>query len=264
MDVRLGPMSDGDQRSDTFSLTVAPTSAIRRYVDGFGNSAHLITIARPHRALEIIAQSEVQTLLDDPFASPRRPPAPLGQSDLADYLSPSLMVPRHEALHEMAEPYRPETPDDTFAAVQRLTALVHDTFTYRRHATTVASTVVEVIAHRTGVCQDFTHVLIGLCRAVGVPARYVSGYTVADGHDGGVPERDMAPGDPGASHAWVEAYTPTHGWRGFDPTNNLVASTAHVKMATGRDYKDVPPTRGTFRGIAEEHLRVAVETRSID
>jgi transglutaminase-like putative cysteine protease len=98
--------------------------------------------------------------------------------------------------------------------------------------------------------------LIGLCRALDIPARYISGYTVAEG------ATDRAPRpDPEASHAWVEAYTPSHGWRGFDPTNDLVASTAHIKMAIGRDYADVPPTRGTFRGAAEERLTVRVESR---
>ena len=92
-------------------------------------------------------------------------------------------------------------------------------------------------------------------RAIGVPARYVSGYIVRDtGSD--APTRGA-----GASHAWIEAFTPTHGWRGFDPTNDLVASEHHVKMAIGRDYRDVPPTQGTFRGIAEETLSVEVVTR---
>jgi transglutaminase-like putative cysteine protease len=74
-----------------------------------------------------------------------------------------------------------------------------------------------------------------------------------------------APGrGAGASHAWIEAYTPTHGWRGFDPTNDLVASEFHIKMAIGRDYADVPPTRGTFRGVASERLTVDVRTESLD
>jgi transglutaminase-like putative cysteine protease len=98
-------------------------------------------------------------------------------------------------------------------------------------------------------------VLIGLCRAIGIPARYVSGYILA-GSDPDAPKRGDA-----ASHAWIEAFTPTHGWRGFDPTNDLMASEHHVKMAVGRDYHDIPPTRGTFRGVAKERLDVAVATR---
>jgi len=102
------------------------------------------------------------------------------------------------------------------------------------------------------VCQDFAHLLLGLCRSIQIPARYVSGYIVADTNG---PRRGIR-----ASHAWVEAFTPTHGWRGFDPTNDLVASSYHVKLAIGRDYSDIPPHRGTFRGPAQEQLSVEVST----
>jgi transglutaminase-like putative cysteine protease len=169
---------------------------------------------------------------------------------------------------------------------------VYTGFTYQQHVTTVSTKVPEVLAARTGVCQDFAHVLVGLCRSVEIPARYVSGYIVADSQqqaqdagrqaqwqrqgmggqsqwqsqDGGGSQSqwqsqstDAPPTrGTGASHAWIEAYTPTHGWRGFDPTNNLLATTNHVKMAIGRDYSDVPPTRGTFRGAAEESFAVEV------
>jgi transglutaminase-like putative cysteine protease len=132
---------------------------------------------------------------------------------------------------------------------------VYDRFEYVTEVTGVGTTVPEILAHKTGVCQDFAHVLIALCRALAIPARYVSGYIVRDATSA-APTRGA-----GASHAWVEAFTPTHGWRGFDPTNDLVASEHHVKMAVGRDYRDVPPTQGTFRGIAEETLGVEVVTR---
>jgi transglutaminase-like putative cysteine protease len=256
MDVRLGPLTDADQRVETFALAVMPSAAVRRYTDGFGNAAHLVTLAKPHRLLEVTAASEVTTLLDDPFMEPRRTPRALGPSDLADYLSPSTLVPGLPALSELAAPFRPATPAETFAAVRQLSHFVHTTFSYRRHVTTVTTTVADVVTLRTGVCQDFAHVLIGLCRALDIPARYISGYTVAEG----ATDRSPRP-DPEASHAWVEAFTPTHGWRGFDPTNDLVASTAHIKMAIGRDYADVPPTRGTFRGAAEERLTVRVASR---
>jgi transglutaminase-like putative cysteine protease len=135
---------------------------------------------------------------------------------------------------------------------------VHERFTYERNVTTVGTTVAEVMRLRTGVCQDFAHVLIGLCRAAGVPARYVSGYTVSDLPLGNEPLLAQA------SHAWVEAYTPTHGWRGFDATNDVVVGDAHVKVAVGRDYADVSPTRGSFRGHAAQQLGVMVEAYRID
>jgi transglutaminase-like putative cysteine protease len=287
MDVRLGPYSDGDQRWHEYDLRAVPNAAIRRYDDGFGNAAHLVTIARPHDEVELISTGVVETLLEDPFRLPVVPPARLGPSELADYLMPSAIVPAAPDLEAMAAPFRPATPNDTLEAVQGLMGLVYGEFQYEQHVTTVATTVPEVLKGRTGVCQDFAHVLIGLCRAIGVPARYVSGYIVPKPSArpsqqtqtlGTMTQTQMmqppigervettepTSGSPGpsrgagASHAWVEVYTPTHGWRGFDPTNNLLASTYHVKMGIGRDYHDVPPTRGTFRGIAQEKLTVEV------
>ncbi|MGH2500589.1 MAG: transglutaminase family protein [Candidatus Limnocylindria bacterium] len=255
MDARLGPHTDEDQRWERYALDVAPTGAVRRYADAFGNVAHLITVARPHGAVEIVMSGEVHTLLDDPFRPPPARPAPLGPVERADYLDPSPLVPHDAELAALAGPGRPADPDDAFVACQRLTRIVYERFTYEPDVTTVATTVRDVLAERTGVCQDFAHVLIGLCRVSGIPARYVSGYIVIDA------EPDAPHRGDRASHAWVEAYTPTHGWRGFDPTNDLVANDHYVKMAIGRDYRDVPPTRGTFRGQGDERLAVEVVTR---
>ncbi len=259
MDVRLGPLSDEDQRWDVFSIIVNPSGSVRRYTDGFGNRAHLITVAKPHRMLEVITRCDVVTTLMDPFTPPTRAPTPLTPSELADYLPSSPLVFVSAELASLAVPFSAQSAEGRFESVRQLSRFVHEEFTYTRHVTTVATTVAEVLEHRSGVCQDFAHLLIGLCRSIGIPARYVSGYTVSTGSDDSSPVSDTE-----ASHAWVEAFTPTHGWRGFDPTNDLVASTAHIKMAIGRDYADVPPTRGTFRGLADERLTVSVETRQVD
>ncbi len=253
IDVRLGPRSDAHQRWGRFEIAVDPAGSFRRYADGLGNTAFLVTLARPHRHLELRTVGEIETLLADPFATPAQLPDPLGASALADSLNPSLLVPAVPELEALAGPHRPASADDTFATVQKLMHLVNERLEYVAGVTTVETTVVEVLGEPRGVCQDFAHLLIGLCRSVGIPARYVSGYIVAD--DGG-PRRGIR-----ASHAWVEAFTPTHGWRGFDPTNDLVASAYHVKVAIGRDYGDVRPHQGTFRGLAEERLSVEVATR---
>jgi transglutaminase-like putative cysteine protease len=254
MDARLGPRTDEHQRWGPFELRVTPSASIRRYADGFGNVAHLITVAKPHRTIEVTMRGEIETTLTDPFQPPRARPTALGPGDTADYLGVTPLIPRAEELESMAAPFA-TNGEAPFEIVQKLMHLVFERFDYRSDVTTVATTVTEVLSHRTGVCQDFAHVLIGLCRAVGIPARYVSGYILA-GTESDAPKRGA-----GASHAWVEAFTPTHGWRGFDPTNDLMASEHHVKMAVGRDYHDVPPTRGTFRGVADEELLVAVTTK---
>ncbi|MDQ2952333.1 MAG: transglutaminase family protein [Chloroflexota bacterium] len=254
MDARLGPRTDEHQRWGSFELKVAPSAAIRRYADAFGNIAHLITVAKPHRTIEVTMRGDIETTLADPFQPPSARPTALGPGEAADYLGSSPLIPRAADLATIAAPFL-ASGEEAFDVVQKLMHAVFERFEYRSDVTTVATTVTEVLAHRTGVCQDFAHVLIGLCRSVGIPARYVSGY-ILGGTESDAPKRGT-----GASHAWAEAFTPTHGWRGFDPTNDLVASEHHVKMAVGRDYRDVPPTRGAFRGVADEELLVAVTTR---
>lgn len=254
MDARLGPRSDEDQRWGRFELRTTPVGAVRRYADGFGNIAHLVSVAAPHRSLEVVTTGEIETLLADPFALPRATPPPLDPGELADYLQPSLLIPGDPGLRTLASPHRPTGAAGAFEAAGALMHLVYGEFTYQSDVTNVSTTVAELLATRTGVCQDLAHVLIGLCRSIAIPARYVSGYIVTGAHG---PKRGG-----GHSHAWAEAWSPTHGWRGFDPTNDVLASEHHVKMAIGRDYRDVPPTQGTFRGIAEEQLTVEVVARA--
>lgn len=257
MDARLGPRTDEDQRWDRFDLRSTPPGAIRRYRDGFGNAAYLLSVAKPHRSLAVTTSNEVVTLLVDPFQPPSARPAPLDAGALADHLQPTALVPLDDPSRALAGPHRPAGAEDAFIAAQRLMHLVHERFTYRPDVTTVATAVPEVLRSGSGVCQDLAHVLLGLLRSVGIPARYASGYIVTSSGP------DAPLHGAGASHAWVEAYTATHGWRGLDPTNDLMASEHHVKMAVGRDYRDVPPTRGSYRGDATERLSVTVVAQAI-
>jgi transglutaminase-like putative cysteine protease len=251
MDAHLGPRDDVDQRVERFRLRLDPLGHVRRYEDGFGNAAHLLTSIRPHNEMQVTAESEVQTFLADPFAVPDRTPRPLGPVDLADGLDASPLVPSVPVVTELAESYR---SSDTFETTYRLMEMIYRDFTYRPGVTDVSTSIEAVVDHHYGVCQDFAHLLIGLCRALGIPARYTSGYFVPSSSSRGA----------GASHAWVEAYTPSHGWRGYDPTNNLLANERYVKIAVGRDYRDVPPTRGTYRGQAAEELAVDVDVRVVE
>jgi transglutaminase-like putative cysteine protease len=121
----------------------------------------------------------------------------------------------------------------------------------------VDSPIDDALESRQGVCQDFAHIMIGLARRIGIPCRYVSGYLF---HKAG----DKTRSAEGATHAWVEALLPGLGWVGLDPTNNVIASDRHVRTAVGRDYADVPPTRGTFKGSADSQLLVAVRVAPSD
>jgi transglutaminase-like putative cysteine protease len=261
MDAHLGPRDDVDQRVAHFSMRLEPAGHVRRYEDGFGNVAHLLTNMRPHTFLQVSTESEVHTYMTDPFQLAPRPPRPPDVFHLADCLDPSPLVPRLAVLDEMAAPFRTNDNNDFFDTLQRMTELIHRDFTYQSGVTDVTTSIEQIVEGRQGVCQDFTHLLLGMCRSIGIPARYASGYIAERGKsaDANAPSRGV-----GASHAWVEAFTSTHGWRGFDPTNNLVANEYYVKIAIGRDYSDVPPTRGTYHGGPGETLSVAVTAHALD
>src|SRR5262249_24590829 len=153
--------------------------------------------------LEMVTRSEVTTLLADPFALPTRQPQPLRANEQFDYLAPSRLVPDVPELRELASELGPAHKQDTFEAVQRLMHFVYEQFDYRPQSTTVATDVPEVLKTRAGVCQDFAHVLLGLCRSLEIPARYVSGYLILE-EPGEASARDRSVA--GASHAWIEAY----------------------------------------------------------
>jgi transglutaminase-like putative cysteine protease len=127
---------------------------------------------------------------------------------------------------------------------------IHEAFTYEPGTTDVETHLEQAFALRKGVCQDFTHVMIGMCRAIGLPARYASGYILTGGRDSLVGAQ--------ASHAWCEVYLPETGWIGFDPTNSVLADQRYVKIAVGRDYGDVAPIHGSYIGSAGCRMEVEV------
>jgi len=139
--------------------------------------------------------------------------------------------------------------------VHELNKSIYDYFEYVPRSTRVDSPIDEAIATHRGVCQDFAHTMIALLRHIGIPARYVSGYLYRsrEDHDRSTPD---------ASHAWVEVLLPHLNWVGFDPTNDLIAFNRHIRTAVGRDYADVPPTHGVFRGKTESELYVAVQVEA--
>ena len=133
--------------------------------------------------------------------------------------------------------------------VQQCNNYIFNHFTYTKGITNIETTVDEILDHKKGVCQDFAHVLLQLVRTVGIPARYVSGYIC--------PNESGLRGE-GATHAWVEIYTPNQGWLGIDPTNNIWTMDNHVKLAVGRNFIDCTPVKGTFKGLAKQTLSVCV------
>ena len=133
--------------------------------------------------------------------------------------------------------------------LERCNRYIYENFAYVKGITDIETRVDEILEHRSGVCQDFAHVLLQLLRTLGIPSRYVSGYIC--------PNRNGMRGE-GATHAWVEAYIPGTGWRGIDPTNNIWVGDTHIKLAVGRNFKDCTPVKGTYKGPANEALSVFV------
>jgi transglutaminase-like putative cysteine protease len=139
--------------------------------------------------------------------------------------------------------------------VRLLCRHIFKTFAYRPRTTGVGTLATDALKLRSGVCQDFAHVALGLCRSSGIPARYVSGYFIQSRrhHD-----------EEEASHAWIEAFIPGFGWAGYDPTHDRTADERYVKVAGGRDYADIRPVSGTYRGGKTRSLAVEVKVRQTE
>jgi transglutaminase-like putative cysteine protease len=258
MEVRMQPRSEGAQRCLRFQLTTTPRSQVTAHRDGQGNTVHSFDVPGSHAQLTINAEAFVRTL------SPPELPETLTPDDWTaldaltatdehwDYLMPSRFTQPSALLHALAGELQVVRRDDPLRFLRELNTAIYHHFEYAPDSTRVDSPIDDALQERRGVCQDFAHVMIALVREIGIPCRYVSGYLF---HRGGANDRSA----DSATHAWIEALLPGLGWVGFDPTNNLIAGERHIRVAIGRDYADVPPTRGVFKGKAESELTVSVQ-----
>jgi transglutaminase-like putative cysteine protease len=258
MEVRMHPRSDSNQRCLTFSLSVSPRCRVFSYRDHLSNNVHHFDIPGQHEQLVTIAESlvEHQPLAEVPsFLSPdawRELDAIVAEGDYWEMLLPSEFTTPTPALDELARELGVCRRDDPMVLLRELNQNLYDHFSYSPRTTHVDSPIDEALSSRQGVCQDFAHIMITLVRQLGIPCRYVSGYLYRRKED-----KDRSISD--ATHAWVEAFLPHLGWVGFDPTNALIARDRHIRTALGRDYADVPPTKGIFLGRTDSDLYVAVQ-----
>lgn len=266
MEVRMQPRSEGSQRCLRFELRVAPRARILAYPDHLGNSVHHFDTPSRHSELTVTAGALVQ--LDPPSALPVALSAGVwddirqwaGRGEQWDFFHPSRFAAWTPSLREFVSAIGTEvTADaDPLTAVRRLVAAVHRAFEYVPKSTRVDSPIDEALAARRGVCQDFAHIMLAAGRLLGLPCRYVSGYIAPRQAD------DHLQLVASATHAWVEVMLPGLGWTGFDPTNNAEATLRHIRVAIGRDYADVPPTRGIYKGGAKSTLAVSVDVTPSD
>lgn len=256
MEVRMQPRSEGRQRCLKFQLHVEPVTNIMQYYDFMGNSVHHFDIAGSHTQVKVTAQGLVEvesTELPDVTAagSWEELDALTVAEDYWEMLLPSQFTGPTEELEKLAKEIKCERRGVLFDFLTELNQSMWEKFAYVPKSTKVDSPIDEALTNRQGVCQDFAHIMIALLRGLKVPARYVSGYLF---HEAESQNRSS----DGASHAWIEVLVPRLGWVAFDPTNNLIAGDSHIRVAIGRDYADVPPTRGVYKGDATSELSVSV------
>jgi len=256
MEVRMQPRGEGRQRCLNFQLTVNPIANVMSYRDFMGNSIHHFNIAGSHSQVKLTAQGVVEVEERNlPFVGAAGDwdelDALIATEDHWEMMLPSEFTSPTDELQKLAQEIGCERRGNLFEFLTELNQSMFQKFAYAPKSTKVDSPIDEALANRKGVCQDFAHIMIALLRGLKVPARYVSGYLFHE------PKSNDRSSD-GASHAWVEVLVPKLGWVGFDPTNNLIADDRHIRVAIGRDYADVPPTRGVYKGDATSELSVSV------
>jgi transglutaminase-like putative cysteine protease len=254
VEVRVSPRPDAHQSLRHFHLNVSPDARTAMHHDWQGNEVHQFSIVPFHDRVVVVANATVEVQreqvdlarIDDPIKGKLETPR------LLDFLTFHGPVLRHPRVLELAERIRIAGCRRGVDALLLVTERVRETLTYRRGVTNSLTTAVEALEQGAGVCQDFAHIGIALLRLVGVPCRYVSGYLYRPD----MPEVE--------THAWCEAFLPSAGWVGFDPTHGELVGPNHIAVAVGRSYADVPPNRGVFRGEAEESIQVSVGIRRVD
>ena len=261
--LHLTPRALPGQAVESVTLGVTPTPACRTEgADAYGNGVSWLSIEAPHEAFEVVLEAVVSVGFASPPATSATPPWEVVRDaalrpegvEAAEFALPSPLVPSEAAAGAYAAPsFPPGRP--VLAGLLELTSRIKRDFAFKPGVTTISTPVSQVLATRVGVCQDFAHLMIAALRALGLPARYCSGYV----------RTRPAPGQKrrqGAdqSHAWVGCWMgPEHGWVGLDPTNDLVVRDEHVLLGWGRDYADISPVKGILLGGGRQALRVSVD-----
>ncbi len=270
-EVRLRPINDESQSCLSFRLSSKPASQHSSHRDSFGNWVHHFNILAEHRTLRVEAESvvmvhEAREMREDgvtlaAFDAMRDEVA----DEHYDLLEPTAYVPHPPRLTELIQEAE-AAANNVVGFARAASNLVHNRFRYEKGATEVHSTVHDALNSGAGVCQDFAHLLLAMLRMRGLPGRYVSGYLVPrreaerNADAGAPPSMEEVIGGY-ASHAWAEVFVPGTGWLGLDPTLGGAVSEQHIRLAIGRDYGDVAPVRGVYKGHAGQRLSVDVRVR---
>lgn len=275
-EIRLTPSTNERQSCYQQSISIEPNASLFSYEDYFGNRVHSFSVNIPHKKLAIKTDMTVVTKgarseeertqylnrcsMEDSWKW-------LKSEEAGDRYAEFLLETEYTSItHEVKQfaesvqvmPPGAEGSSCVLDWLSGLSGLIREQFQYDPEATTVKTTTSEMFQSQRGVCQDFAHLMIASARAAGIPARYVSGYHFVGDLQGG--NADFLQ----ASHAWVEAYVPSLGWCSFDPTNADPVGERYVKLGHGRDYKDIVPVKGVYRGTGEQRLSVVVDVQKLE
>ena len=249
-------MSNGVQTCLEYRVIVDPKTKVYEY-ETIGGIVNHFAVMDPHDELEILTESLVDTVGRNPF-------------EILDLVSEDLVSPVTQSYHQSQAEFLSESPyvqllpeiasiaaeiiveshNNTAQFVLNVKEWIYARFSYQPNVTNVNTMLNEVLELGAGVCQDFSHLMIALCREAGIPSRYVSGYLYLGDHD------ELR--GTQATHAWVEVLLPSGEWLGVDPTNDILADDRYVKVHVGRDYSDVTPVKGIYVGFGTQQMDISV------
>ena len=258
-DARLCPISDPLQRCESFQLRIDPHVLVNTYHDFYHNRVDHFEIHGNHASMEVESIAMVETREDSRGPVARAFPMsslddPGIEENYFDFLTESHFVSLDAEVWREGIDLLPNGVQDIWKDSVSIGRHIFRSFTYESKSTHVHTRMIESLRERRGVCQDFAHVMIAICRTQGIPARYVSGYFFNEQRKADEVE---------ASHAWVEIFLPHFGWKGFDPTHDRESDPRYVKLAVGRDYADIRPISGSFRGKGTKEMTVEVRVDQV-
>ena len=252
--IKLYPLSDNHQKVVEHRLQISHQPSIYTLPDYFDNTTGFFSVLAPHQELSI--ESFLRVEMSTPFYAPRESASEVWnkfserewQLRYFDFLKAEAAKCEQEVLAVIAAHVKKD--EHPLDSLNRLSEFINKNFTYKKGVTNIETQVDEIWKLKAGVCQDFAHLLLYMMRLLGIPGRYISGY--------------ICPGNSewrgeGATHAWAEAWLHDVGWVGIDPTNNCLAAERHVRLATGRNFTDTTPVKGTYKGPEEHVLEVTVQ-----
>ena len=261
-ELRLNPLSNDWQKCENCFISVLPTTRLNQYLDLNGNMVHHFEIPQDHSKLVIESRSTIETSKRVDFehfpygVSLRSLREVETQTIYRQYLQNSSFVETNPEIWRLAIDIQKDS-EDIFQTAYQIMEFIFQNFEYTQSITSVDTHANEVIKNRKGVCQDFAHAALALCRCLGIPSRYVSGYFYDH-------TRNQIMRGSGASHAWLEVMVNGHGWYGLAPTNNRVVDETYVILGTGMDYKEVAPVTGTYFGRLPDSMSVNVTVKCLD